>query len=813
MKNLSFKTLAPYLAAIVIFLVITMAFFSPMMEGKKLVQSDIINFQGASKEIADYRAKTGEEALWTNSMFGGMPAYQISVNYTSNLIGYLDKLFTLGLPHPANLVFLYFIGFFILMLVLKIDPWLSIAGAIGFGFSSFYIIIIDAGHNSQAHAIGYLAPLLAGILLTLRKKYLTGGVLTAIFFSLELKMNHPQITYYFMMVLALIGIAECIEAVRKKQVGSFLMSVGVVAIAGIFAILTNITNIWTTYEYSKYTIRGKTELTTEKENRTSGLDKDYATQWSYGVGETMTLLIPDFAGGSSNEKAGEHSAVVKVLRDNNIPEETIRHFIDEPAVPMYWGSQPFTSGPFYVGAIIVFLFILGMIIVKGPLKWALLGATILSVGLSWGHNFMTLTDLFFSYVPGYNKFRTVSMTLVIAELTMPVLGMLAVKEIFNRSKDPKKLFNALKIAFGIAGGLTLLFSVFPGLFLTFTGPSDHYLAKQYPDWLMNAIREDRQTVLRMDAIRSFVLILLTGVLLWAFIFDKLKKQYCFAGLILLILIDLYTVDKRYLNESSFSSKTLAATPFEATRADEQILRDKDPDFRVLNVTVNPFTDASTSYYHKSIGGYHGAKLRRYQELFDEQISKNNMTVVNMLNTKYFIVPDNEKRPVAQLNPDALGHAWFVKGYKLVDNADLELLSLTNFNPKDTAIIDKRFSGELQSFNNQRDSVGFIRLDEYRPNRLDYTYRTAVNGLAVFSEIYYSDGWNAYLDGQLKPHFRANYVLRSMVLQAGEHKVVFKFEPKAYYTGEKISLASSLVLIVLLILAGFIEVRRTMRAKK
>lgn len=813
MQKLSFNKLAPYLAAVVIFVVVTMVFFSPLMEGKRLVQSDIMNFQGAAKEIIDFRTKTGQEALWTNSMFGGMPAYQISVIYTGNVLGFFDRIFTLGLPQPANLVFLYFIGFFFLMLVLRVNPWLSIAGATAFALSSFYIAIIEAGHNSQAHAIGYLAPLLAGIILTLRKQYLLGGVITALFFSLELKMNHPQITYYFMMILVLIGIAELVEAIRKKQIPSFFLSVSIIAVAGIFAVLTNITNIWATYEYSKHTIRGKTELTTEKENRTTGLDKDYATQWSYGVGETMTLLIPNFAGGSSNEKAGENSAVVKALRENQIAEQTIKHFIDEPAVPMYWGSQPFTSGPFYAGAIIVFLFILGLFIVKGPLKWALLGATILSVMLSWGHNFMSFTDFFFTYVPGYNKFRTVSMTLVIAEFTMPILAMLAVKEIADNSKDQKKLFNALKIAFGIAGGLCLLFALLPGMFLDFTGPSDHLMAKQYPDWFMNALRADRQSVLRMDAIRSFVFILLSAAALWAILFGKLKKQYAFAALILLILIDLFAVDKRYLNESSFSSKSDVATPFEPNTANQQILQDKDPDFRVLNVTVNPFTDASTSYFHMSIGGYHGAKLRRYQELFDYQISRNNMTVVNMLNTKYFIVPDNEKRPVAQQNPDAMGHAWFVQSYKLVDNADQEIGALTHFNPKDTAIIDKRFSEQIKSFNNQRDSSGFIRLDSYQPNKLDYTYKSSVNALAVFSEIYYADGWNAYLDGQLAPHFRANYVLRAMVLPAGEHKVEFRFEPKVYFTGEKISMVSSVILLLLIVATGGFEGVKYFRGKK
>lgn len=812
MKNLDFKKVLPYLAGVAIFIVVTMFYFSPLLEGKKLYQNDIANHTGMSKEIVDFRNQTGEEALWTNSMFGGMPAYQISVKYTSNVISYFDRLFTLWLPHPAGLVFLYFLGFFFLLLVMRVDPWIAIAGAIGFAFSSYFFIILEAGHNSKAHAIGYIAPVIAGIILTFRRNYIWGGIVTAMFLSLELNANHPQITYYMVLLAVIIGIFELAEAIRRKYFGSFLLSVSVIAIAALFALLTNITSLWTTYEYGKYTIRGKSELTTEKENRTSGLDRDYATQWSYGIGETMTLLIPDFYGGSSSRKLGDNSKVAGALRENNVPENTVRQFTEQPASFVYWGDQPFTSGPVYVGAIIFFLFVLGLIIVKGPLKWALLAATVLSILLSWGHNFMALTNFFLDHVPLYNKFRAVSMTLVIAEVAMPVLAILAVKEIFNNLKDQKRLFRALKIAFVIVGGVTLVFALVPGMFLDFTGANDQLMKERYqfPDWLIQAVMDDRLSILRKDAFRSFIFILLAAGTVWAVLFNRLKTQYVPFILMILIVVDMFAVNKRYVNNDNFTSKSKVSNPFELTPADQQILQDTTLDYRVLNLSVSPFNDASTSYYHKSIGGYHGAKLRRYQELFDYHISKNNLDVLNMLNTKYIIFSDKDQGQVVQRNPDALGNAWFVKGYRVAGNADEEINALTKFDPKDTLIIDAKFKEELAGYMPGRDSSDFIRLDEYKPNHLVYSYQTKNNGLAVFSEIYYPEGWYATVDGNPVPHFRVNYVLRGMVLPAGSHKVEFRFHPGAYFTGEKISLISSVILLALLLLFAALEIRKAVR---
>jgi len=798
MKNLNIKSAWPYLVAVVIFLVITMAFLSPLIEGKQLLQSDIVHWKGASKEIVDFRTSTGQEPLWTNSMFGGMPAYQISTRYSGNLLGFLDNIMTLGLPHPANMVFLYFIGFFILLLVLGLNPWLAVAGAIAYSFSSYFFIIIDAGHNSQAHAIGYIAPVLAGMILTLRKKYLWGFILTAIFLSLEVKQNHLQITYYLALTAIILGLVELVYAFRNKTFTAYLKSVSLLAVALIFAVLTNLSLLWTTYEYGKYTIRGKSDLTTDKGNRTSGLDKGYATQWSYGVGETFTLLIPDFYGGASAEAPGLNSNLSRALQANNIPEESAKQFATQGGM-MYWGNQPWTS-PVYIGAIVIFLFFLGLIIVKGPLKWWLLAATILSIMLSWGHNFMGLTDFFLNYFPGYNKFRAITMILVIAEFTMPLLGFLAIKVVFDEMAAPEKLTRALYYAFGIAGGLALVFALVPDMFLNFSGPNDASMAKQLPDWLMQAIREDRKAVCRADAWRAFIFITLTAATLWLVINKKLKKEYAYIGLIVFVLGDMFTIAKRYLNNDSFVSKSRVETPFEPSAADQQILADKDPDYRVLNLTVSPLMDASTSYFHKSLGGYHGAKLRRYQELFETHIEKQNMAVINMLNTRYVIVPDQNKQPMAQQNPQAMGNAWFVNEYKLVDNADQELAALSGFDPSKTAVVDKSFNNDLKTWTPAKDTLDFIRLTEYKPNDLKYNYKSKNAGLAVFSEIYYPKGWNAYVDGVITPHFRADYVLRAMVLPAGEHKVEFRFEPRAYYLGEKVSMISSIVLI-LLILGG------------
>jgi hypothetical protein len=784
-----------------------------------------------SKEIQDFRAKTnGEEPLWTNSMFGGMPAYQISVIYHGNLLKYVNSILMLGLPHPAGYVFLYMLGFFILLLALEVDPWVAIVGAIAFGFSSYFFIILQAGHNSKAHAISFMAPVVAGFILTFRGKYLLGGALTALFLALELYANHLQITYYLSIFLVIYCLSIGVQALMNKTLVSFFRSGAVIVVAAILAVLPNITNIWATYEYGKFTTRGKSELTlnesgkSNKNDKTDGLDRSYATQWSYGRAETMSLMIPNFKGGG-NEAIGTHhpDAVKDVATD-------FKEYVSK-GVDVYFGDQLFTSGPVYAGALVIFLFVFGLFVVKGPLKWAILIATVLSILLSWGSNYMSFSNFFFDHIPGYNKFRAVSMTLVIAEFTIPLLAILALDQVLktssffeNKVKAPfvnfylenKKVFY---LSFALTGGLCLLFLLAPGIDDFFRSPAAYsdgqYLGerertysqavKQYGDQVANQLVDSieiaRKAVFKADVWRSLIFIVLGAGLLFFYFRNGIQRNLVILGIGVFILFDMYSVDKRYLNDASFVPKQQVQTPYTPSQADLQILEDKDPDFRVFNASVNTFNDASTSYFHKSIGGYHGAKLKRYQELIDFQISKNNQSVFNMLNTRYFIIPGKDQQPVAERNPNALGNAWFVNEYKLVANADSEILALSHFDPSRTAIVDRRYQSELSGLTPAKDSSSSIKLNHYEPNDLTYESHNKGEGLAVFSEIFYENGWNAYLDGQKVPHFRANYVLRAMRIPAGDHKIEFKFEPSVYKTGEKVAYAGSVLL--LLVCAGSI----------
>lgn len=815
MKNLRLKQFVPHLLVVLIFLVVVMAYFSPLLEGKRLRQSDITHWKGMSKEITDFRTKTGEEALWTNSMFGGMPAYQISVQYKGNLIRYIDDIFKMGLPHPANLVFIYFIGFFILLMVLKVDPWLAFTGALAFTFSSYFFIILEAGHNSKAHAIGYMAPVLAGILLAYRGKYIAGSILTALFLALELRANHLQITYYLLLMVLVLGIYELYSAIKTKTLPAFAKTTGLLVVAALFALSTNITNLWATWEYGKETIRGKSELTSNAENKTSGLDKDYATQWSYGVGETFSLMIPNVKGGASGSLGDNKKALEK---SDSVYTESLA------GMNHYWGDQPFTSGPVYAGAIMVFLFVLGLFILKGNLKWWILTITILSILLSWGKNFMPLTDFFLHYVPGYNKFRAVSMILVIADLAIPLLGILALKEIVEKPQWLKFNQKYLFVSLGITAGLAFIFYLAPGLFFDFLSSSEKLqIAEQRNtleasqvnqfDGFISNLEIVRISILKADAMRSILFILLAGTFLWLYSRSKINRVAFTAGIIVLVAADMMPVAHRYLNNDNFVRKALVTNPYQPTEANKLILKDPDPNFRVFNTTVSTFQDASTSYFHKSIGGYHGAKLRRYQELIENHLSKGNEQVLNMLNTKYFIGAGQDRRPTVQINMNALGNAWFVEEFEMVENADQEIDALSTFFPNKTAIVDKRFSSNVEGFVHQVDSLAAIKLTEYQPNKLKYSFNSVVDQLTVFSEIYYDKGWNAYLDGKKVPHFRVNYVLRAMVVPAGNHDIEFRFEPKVFSVGEKVSFAGSLLLILLLLGYAATEILKKFRPVK
>ena len=798
------KKLSPHLIVILLFVGISFAYFSPVMQGKVLDMPDIKHWKGMSKEVQDFREDTGEEALWTNSMFSGMPAYQISTKSNANLIQYVVKAISLGIPRPANLLFLYLLGFYLLLLSLKVDYRLSAVGAIGFAFSSYFFIIIMAGHMTKAHAIAYVPMVVAAVLYTYRGRMILGGVLTALAVALELYANHLQITYYLVLVLILIGVVQFVKDLKANNLTSFAKRSGVLVLAALLASGTAVTRLSTTMEYGTESTRGKSELTTDLDNKTSGLDKDYATSWSYGIAETFTLLIPNFYGGASQGELTTDSETYNAIKRAPNAKQLIKQ------LPLYWGTQPFTSGPTYAGAIVMFLFIFGLLFVKSEMRVWILLATIMSIMLAWGKNFMPLTDLFLDYFPGYNKFRAVSMILVIAEFTLPLLGFVALNKFLseddedyetdNKVKDietqkvshvvvKSKKLRSLNLAFYIAGGITLVFALMPNLFFDFVGGQDDSLAKS--GWPVDALQSDRAGLLSADAWRSFIFIALSFGAMWMFLKNKLSSKYVILIVGVLVLADMWTINKRYLNDDNFVRSKKVETPYHPTEADNQILRDKDPNFRVFNQSVSTFNDASTSYFHKSIGGYHGAKLKRYQELIENHIAKGNMAVLNMLNTKYFITPKGQ----AQQNPGTMGNAWFINEINTVANADAEIASLNGFNPANTAIVDVRFSEQMID---GLDNVGTsITLAEYKPNYLKYNSTSSKNGIAIFSEIYYDKGWNAYVDGELKPHFRANYVLRGMQIPAGNHVVEFKFEPAVYHVSERIALASSIILLLLL----------------
>lgn len=831
----------PHVIAIGIFLLITVAYFSPVIfGGKQLFQSDIMQARGVSKEIADFRTTYHEEPYWTNAVFAGMPAYQISTYYLAGKLEYVQKLFSLFLPHPVRYIFICFIGFYFLLQVLKIDPWLSVAGALAFGLSSYFFILIDTGHNSKIAALSYMAPVLAGMILTYRGQLFMGGAITALFLSMEIFCNHPQITYYLGFIILFYVLSELFNAWREKKIFSFIKQSAVIGVAAFIALGVNLTSLWATADFSKYTIRGASELSihpdgTKKEhNATSGLDKEYATQYSYGISETMTLMIPNFKGGSSSQPIGKNEVSEKILSNLDPQQANVAAQI----YSQYFGDQPIVAGPVYVGAIVMFLFVLGLFVVKGPLKWALVFSTILSIWLSWGRNDpFGLTNFMLDHFPAYNKFRAVSMTLVIAGLTIPLLGALAIDTLMksknflkeNISLPFKQVFSGQKIlivSFILTGGVALLCWLAPGIFNDFSSANEagevssilqrnEWPEDQIKTFINNtlpAAEMVREAIVKADALRSFLFILLAGCILWLYAKNKIaNKKILIVSLIVLVLIDMVAVDRRYLNNESFTDKNEIKNPFarigRPNAADLEIMKDTSPNYRVWNTFSRPDQDGITCYFHKSLSGYSGAKLRRYQELIDFHINQRNMAVINMLNTKYIIVPGDKNQPMMYPNRDALGNAWFVNEYKMVANPDSEITALKNFNPATTAVLDKKFEKNVVGFVSKTDSSATIQLSSYKSNDLVYESNSSAEGLAVFSEIYFANGWNAYIDGKLTPHFCVNYVLRAMRLPAGKHNVEFKFEPTLIATGEKISAASMALLFLLCGGAVFIELRK------
>ncbi len=788
---MNLKRALPYCFAILVFIVAAILYFNPVLKGQKLKQSDITQFKGMSKEIADYRTEKGEEPYWTGRAFSGMPAYQVSAHYPNDYIKSLDSLLRF-LPRPTDYLFLYFFGFFILLSALKVKYKLAILGALSFGFSTYLIIIFGAGHNAKAHAIAYMPMVLAGVIWIFQKRYLLGFVVTAIAMALEVNTNHPQMTYYLGFIILILGIVELIEALKKKQLVVFSKQSIVIIGAIVIAIGVNSTRLMAMKEYADYSTRGKTALTIEADGTPKkvkeGLSKEYITEYSYGLTETFNLFIPRFMGGGTVEELDENSEYYQAFKAKYGPQAADEY---SKQVLTYWGEQTIVEAPAYIGAVLFFLFVLGAFLVKGKIKKWLVAATIFSIVLSWGKNFEIITNLFIDYVPLYNKFRAVSSIQVIAELCIPLLGILALKTFFSKdiSFDEKK--DSLKKAFYVVGGFALFFVLFGTSLFSFDGFRDASLANYKIDGLVDALISDRKTMLFQDSLRTLVLVGVSFCVLWFFVKEKINQTKAIVVFAALILFDLVSVNITYVNSDSFSTARNIENPFQLNAVDKEILKDKSH-YRVANFASSPMQDGRTSYFHNSIGGYHAAKMGRYQELFDYQIAKNNMEVLNMLNAKYIIVPGQKGGATVQENPNANGNAWFVSKLVTVNSADEEMKALDNLKTKTTAvIINSNISTKFE-----KDSTAVIQLINNEVTALTYQSSSIKNQFAVFSEIYYKDGWNAYVDGELKPHYRVNYVLRGIEIPAGKHQIEFKFEPTVIQNGKTITLVSYFLLFII-----------------
>ena len=823
MKNLfSWQKFGPHLIAVLGLVVISILYASPILNGKRLNQHDDIQARGAAQEAKAFHDQTGEWTSWTNSMFGGMPTFLITGDYPTSLSTKLGQAVNGLLPAPANLFLLSLLSAYILFLVLGANSWLSSFGAIAFTFATFNLVSLEAGHVSKIIAIGYAPGVLAGVILAFRKNWLSGAALTALFLSLELYGNHVQITYYLGIGIFIWVIIESLVLIKAGQVKKLGLILAGLAFAGAVAVGTHTTRLWNAYDYTKETIRGKSELTplsSAKPNpNQDGLDKDYAFNWSYGIGETLTLLIPNSFGGASQGSLDNKSNTYKSLVNRGVDPGNAGNFVK--ALPLYWGDQPSTSGPVYASAIIFFLFVLGLFTVKGRFKYWVAGITVLYVVWAWGKNFSSLNYLFFDYFPMFNKFRAVTMTLALAQLMMVVLAVVVLADIAQKKISWKEISKPLLISLGLTAGVALLLALMPSVFFSFKGASDGMFLENiaqssqnrpFAEEIMNAIVLDRAGMLRSDALRSAFLIVLVAGTLWLWMKDKIKPVVASLLLLALLVVDLFGIGKRYLNNDDFVSKQALQSTFTPTAADEAILRDTDPDFRVLDLLHNTFNSAEASYFHKSVGGYHGAKLRRYQELIERQIAKANANpdILNMLNTKYIISSDQQGNPIAQPNPDALGNAWFVKEYKIVPNADAEMSALDSLKARNVAVIDQKFSEEVKGLSIRPDSSNSIKLLNYKPNELVYESNAKTEQLAVFSEIYYNvrDDWKVSIDDKPVKMMRANYVLRALRVPSGKHTITFRFDPVSVSSGKKVDLVASLLLVGLLVGALVVEARK------
>ena len=835
------KKLLPDLIAILAFVLLSFAYFFPAdIENRILFQHDTAAGAGAGQEVKEYYEQTGERSRWTNSLFGGMPMYQIAPSYDSTKsLQWVQKAYQLFLPDYVCLTFMLMLGFYILLRVFGIPVWLAGLGGIMWAFSSYFFILISAGHIWKFITLAYVPPTIAGIVLAYRGKLLWGGILTALFVALQITSNHVQMSYYFFFVILFFVGAYFEKAWRTKTLPQFFKASAVLIGAALVGIAANVSNLYHTYAYSKETMRGKSELvqTGDAAKQTSsGLDRDYITQWSYGIDETLTLLVPNFKGGASAALSQSETAMSKA----NPMYSSLYGSLTQ-----YFGTQPMTSGPVYVGAFVLFLFVLGCFIVKGPLKWALIGATFFSIVLSWGKNFMPLTDFFIDYVPLYNKFRAVSSILVIAEFTIPLLAIFALKRLLEEPEILKQEKKPLGISLLLTAGVALLLAVAPGSI------GSGYVPAQEAQMLQNAVNQQmipanelsgilanlgemRAELVSSDALRSFIIIGIGCSLLWLYASGKLRSSLTIAGITILCLADMWGVNKRYLNDAQFVPHSIRTETFTKTNTDELILQDTSLDYRVLNFATSTFDDNNTSYWHKSVGGYHPAKLRRYQEMIEHHISPemqaaykaiataggemdsvdaNKFRVLNMLNTKYFIFPAGQQRQtVPILNPHAYGNAWFVNKVQYVNNANEEIDALDSIIPTETAVVDARFKDVLKgATESYKDSLSSIRLTSYTPNRLTYETNNAQDGIAVFSEIYYPDGWHVTIDGQPVELARADYILRTMYVPAGQHTIEMRFDPTSLHVTEGIAYGALALLVIGIIVAVLIAKRKYVKA--
>ena len=796
----SIKKIVPHLAVVLVFIVTALLYFSPVLSGKKMFQSDIQQYRGMAKEQMDFRAQTGEEPYWTDAAFGGMPTYQLGAKYPYNWIKSLD-LSIRFLPRPADYLFLYFIGFYILLLVLRLDWKYAGLGALAFGFSSYLIIILGVGHNAKAHAIAYMPLVLSGIILTFRKKYIWGFILTAVAMALEIVANHVQMTYYLMLLVLVLGISYLIDAFRKKELPHFFKSVGILVLAVVLAVGTNAASLMATSEYSAFSTRGKSELSinpdgTAKQDA-SGLDKAYINQYSYGISETLDLFIAGLYGGSNSEPYNKDSAFTEFLLKQGVPPAQVESIFGQFGL-YYWGSQPGVSGPAYLGAVVVFLFVLGIFMVKGRLKWWLLGGTILSLLLSYGGNLSWFTDLWIDYFPLYDKFRAVTSIQVIAEVCVPVLAVFGLYKILQKTEAKEDKLKALKWTTGITGGLSLIILLFNGTLFSFAGGNDAYYIQNFGMEFISAVKDDRKALLVKDTLKTLILVLIAAGLIWFYIKKKLSETQVIIVMAILIVFDLVQVDRRYVNTENFMAARLVEQPFQATQTDKQILQDTTR-YRVFEQSIG-LNGARTSYFHNSIGGYHGAKPARLQDLAEFYLYQGNIQPLNLLNVKYIITQNEEGAEQVQINPQANGNVWFVQNVKIVPDADTEILALDSLNTRQTAIVQEKFANKITSKIFPVDSTDSIELVAHQPNYLKYKSNSATEKLAVFSEVYYPEGWNVYVDGEKANYFKADYILRAMMVPQGTHIIEFKFEPEVVKTGSKISLASNIVLI-LIVLGG------------